>query len=80
MYETIVDGEPWRPSLHVCENRPIGRSWTDLGKDLLYSNCNESSWLSGLKKGSYKVRMTATLPGVGVIADSGEVEVEIGCE
>jgi hypothetical protein len=96
MFETTVDGMPWIPLADQCDEIVPGRSWKGIGTDLLFLICSDAerasfrSWekivkepgssISGLTKGTHKVRMTATLPGVGVIADSGEVEVEIGCD
>ena len=95
LFETKVDGKLWHPSQRLCKHPPPGRSWKGIGKDLLFSCCdikwsknfkdmekraNPINTYADLSKGTHKVRMTATLPGVGVIADSGEVSIDIGCQ
>ncbi|MBW1810880.1 MAG: hypothetical protein JRJ87_21995 [Deltaproteobacteria bacterium] len=80
LFKTTVDQKPWQPKDFECANIPSGRSWVDVGKELLFMSCknpNKSSY--SLRPGKHKVRMIATLPGVGVIADSGEVQFEIRC-
>lgn len=78
LFETVVDGKVWHHQKHTCERPPHWVTTAGRGKVRLHRETLRCGW--GLSKGVHKVRMTATLPGVGVIADSGEVEVEMGCE
>lgn len=77
IYETLVDGEPWRPKHGAIEAYPPGESWEGRGVDLLYSTCDDE-W-PVLEPGEHTVQMTATLPGTELELSTNEVTVDIDC-
>jgi len=79
LFKTIVDGKPWNPKSSICSDVFPGRSWQELGTDLLFTLYDEKSWLQVLKPGFHRVRMVASMPGIGVIAASGNVKVWLKC-
>lgn len=68
VYQTYVDGEPWRPSANTCSSTRVGRSWQrDAGTDLLAVGCayqyDEDGKHTGLlEDGKHDVEMRVFLP------------------
>lgn len=84
LYSTLVGDGVWLPTSSMCQVIPPGRSWLELGSDLLYRRCGSDPEdldlrMRGLVEGRWRVKMRATLPGTDV-AFEAEAEVVIACE
>ncbi|MCK6515526.1 hypothetical protein L6R46_10790 [Myxococcota bacterium] len=81
IFETLVDGQPWRPSASLPDPAPFGGSWVGRGVDLLYAACGpDQHALMGLELGAHTVELVATLPGVPDLSwRAGPVDVELRC-
>jgi hypothetical protein len=83
-YETLVDGEPWRPRRDVRQVIPPGYSWEGRGVDRIHIAClpdedRVEGVDYGLPPGTHRVQMRATLPGTDVVITSNEIEVDLQC-
>lgn len=79
VWETAIDGKPWRPAESICSPTPWGRSWRETGQDLVYAACAEAVLGDrGTTLGGHEVRMTARLPGTDV-AFSATAAIALAC-
>ncbi|MEY3213784.1 MAG: hypothetical protein RIT28_4265 [Pseudomonadota bacterium] len=81
IFETLVDGQPWRPSASLPEPAPFGGSWVGRGVDLVYAACAPDNHAPlSLSPGAHTVELLATLPGVpDQTWRAGPVEVTLRC-
>lgn len=78
-YQTLVDGQPWKPLRSLCSQSVPGVSWLgERGKDQLFSTC-ASGAEEGLKPGLHSVEMLASLPGTELVYKSKKMKFEIKC-
>lgn len=81
-FETLVDGQVWKPSSSIPIRTQPGTSWRGRGVDLLYRVCKTNEELGtteGLAAGPHEVVMRATLPGSGTVVQSSPLSVTIDC-
>lgn len=80
-FETLVDGQVWKPSSSAPIETQPGTSWRGRGVDLLYRVCktNDELVTEGLAAGPHEVVMRATLPGSGTVVQSSSLTVQFGC-
>ncbi len=80
-FETLVDGEVWRPSSSIVAVVPPGASWRGRGADRVYQVCetDDEDISEGLAPGLHEVVLRATLPGSGAVAGSSSLTVELDC-
>jgi hypothetical protein len=80
LYAVDVPGpRSWRPAPHLCSSVPHGRSWTGVGRELLYARCSGDDHTDRpLPTGSSAIEVTAWLPGTG-IAFRGRGTVTLNC-
>ena len=81
IFETLVDGQPWRPSASLPEPAPFGGSWVGRGQDLVYAACTADHHAPlSLSPGPHQVQLVATLPGVPDQSwRAGPVELVLRC-
>ncbi len=94
LYRTLVDGEVWRGSVSACAHYPPGRTWREVGEDLVYSACPEPSGRSqtetgvisredgghrGLSAAQHAVKVQAFLPGTDVVLETETLAVDLSC-
>lgn len=91
LYQTFVDGAPWKPAHSLCAPRVLGRSWRDvIGSDRVYVGCNQRAdqfrrWSGaaqadpGLPSGRHEAYVVASLPSPGLEFRSNTVEFELRC-
>lgn len=81
MYETLVDGSPWKPRRSLCQTVPAGRSWQAVGEDVVLRRCNGDgrSAVADLAEGKHTVVMRASLPGTTVALEL-TADVTLSCK
>ena len=94
LYRTLVDGEVWRGTVSVCAHYPPGRTWKEVGEDLVYSACPEPSGRSqtetgvtygedgghrGLSAAQHAVKVQAFLPGTDIVLETETLTVDLSC-
>lgn len=79
LYETFVDGEPWRHIPRFFAGPYRGRSWVGRGVDKVFATCPGGS-SDGLSPGSHQIQMRAEIPGLPeVTLESDVVEFTLEC-
>ena len=80
MFETLVDGDSWRPQASINSSTSPGTSWRGRGADRVYTTClaNDPSAFPGTTEGPHEVTMRASLPGQATVLSSS-VPVELSC-
>lgn len=80
-FETLVDGQPWRPQTSLNHRSAPGASWRGRGVDLVYELCrsDDQAVNTGLAPGMHEVSMRATLPGSSIVMETPAVAVELAC-
>ena len=94
LYRTLVDGEVWRGRVSLCAHYPPGRTWKEVGEDLVYSACPEPSGRSqtetgvisrddgghrGLSAAQDAVKVQAFLPGTDIVLETETLTVDLSC-
>jgi len=82
LYETLVDGEPFRATKSLIQEVQPGESWQGRGKDLLYTRCDAPQPPDigdGLAPGNHTVIFRATLPGSTVVLESEPANIYLEC-
>ena len=81
LYETLVDGAPWRNQTSLNVLPEPGASWRGRGEDLLYRICEPSTHTlsPGLAPGSHEVAFRATLPGAQLTLETPADRIEVMC-
>lgn len=82
VYETLVDGQTWRPSGSMIDIAPLGGSWKGRGQDLVFTACGggaDEAAFEVLAEGMHTVQMRATIPGTSVALETELVEFELAC-
>ena len=78
LYQTYVDGVPWMPTHHLCDERIIGRSWTLLpGTDMLFLECGGDQY--GLPPGRHTIQVRIMSPDGRLVVASAQEQFEIEC-
>ena len=84
VFETLVDGVPWRPSAFLPLPPQPGESWRGRGADRVFTVCTDDTpdgfTESGLSPGVHTVSMRALLPGSEASISSASVSVVVSCE
>lgn len=82
LYLFFVDGKPWRPTAHLCDGLPLGKSWVGPRKELFYTFCKadlgETSATPSLSPGLHRVEIIAWHPGTSEVLRVG-TEITLGC-
>jgi uncharacterized protein (TIGR03382 family) len=81
MFETLVDGQSWRPSAAINGSVAPGTSWQGRGTDRVYATCSspDPNASPGLAVGPHEVTMRATLPGTTTPVTATSVAVALTC-
>ncbi len=81
VFETRVDGAPWKPSGFLPVSPPEGESWIGRGVDRVFATCesNEDVVVDGLAEGTHVVEIRARLPASKIVLASTKVEVLLTC-
>ncbi len=82
VFETWVDGQPWRPQRYANRVIGTGESWEGRGRDLVYGACPSMFFVDqpGLAlHQDHTVVMRASLPGTAVVLETPPVTVRLSC-
>jgi hypothetical protein len=81
LFETTVDGRPWRYSPSINVSSPPGTSPDGRARDRVYAVCDSRDPLvgDGVGEGSHVVTMRATVPGSTQVISSSSLEVKLSC-
>ena len=94
LFRTLVDEEPWAGADSLCSLYPSGRSWRQVGRDTVYSTCQEpdargetpiayrpppGGRYRTLAATRHNVKMQAILPGSGIFLESETLAVDLSC-
>ncbi len=93
LFRTLVDGEPWAGAGSSCSVFPSGRSWRQVGQDIIYGTCPDPdvrgavplAWrgprgpMRLLPPARHTVQMEAFLPGTDIVLESGTLAVDLSC-
>lgn len=81
VYETFVDGQPWRATASINVRSAPGTSWVGRGKERLYRVCSaqDTSVGEGLTAGPHEVTIVATVPGSSVVVATQTATVDLSC-
>ncbi len=94
LYRTLVDGEAWYGKESLCDNYAPGRSWKEIGEDLVYGACPDPSGASHGDEGYaygenrrprqleptlHTVKMQAFLPGTDIVLETEALTVDLSC-
>ena len=93
LFRTLVNGEPWAGAESLCSTYPSGRSWRQVGQDVVYSSCQDVDPLGEtpiafsepggrfreLAPASHNVKMQAFLPGTDIVLGSPTMTVDLSC-
>lgn len=83
MFETLVDGKPWKPEHSANGPDLFGESWNGRSKDMVFVNCEtdgDAARVKGLESGPHTVQMRARLEGSPHTYVSDVVSFDISCE
>ncbi len=82
-FETLVDGDAWRPSSDITVLAPPGASWVGRGRDLVHAACEPEQpgggTNLGVDEGRHEVAMRATLPGTDISLQTAPITIELRC-
>lgn len=83
VYETLVDGEVFLPTVSISpfngysgQSQAFGGSWRGRGIDRVFARCG--SMTNGLPEGTHGVSMRARLPD-GTVVTTAEVSIRLTC-
>lgn len=80
LYETLVDGQPYRPADSMIHTPPPHESWQGRGRDRLFVVCDPSAGdAGGLLAGAHEVQLVGRLPGSDARIVSDTVQVTLRC-
>ena len=83
LYSVFVNGRLWRPERDLCMPTPPGRSWVEVGREVLYTSCKDvrsfdAPPVDNLEEGVHRVQMYAWLPGTESQLET-KVEISLRC-
>lgn len=73
LYQTIVDGDPWSPTVSIFDEPKIGSSWAGRGRDRIFMPCGTGRAVTRT------VQVLATVPGIGGMA-TPPVTLTLDCD
>lgn len=86
LFYTEVDGRDWKPRVSLCHRIRSGRTWTEVGTDLLFAACwapgsvvAQAFTTMGLKPGQHSVRVRVILPGTRLSLKPKAVATTLTC-
>lgn len=93
LFRTLVDGEPWAGAGSSCSVIPSGRSWRQIGQEIIYGTCTDPDVRVPVplaRRGpggpsrllaatTHTVQMQAFLPGTDIVLESGTLTVDLTC-
>lgn len=81
VYETRVDGQPWKQIKNLCTPVEPGRTWAGTaGEDVVFATCEQGEAAGEYPKpGKHKVEVEVASPDRAVVITTPAVELDFAC-